>query len=150
MSKLLGLLDALESEIVDGKKVPLTEKVMVEEQDVMAIIDKMRAVIQSDDVIKQNIQVNTTSELSSAPNQATLKEQTSNDLEKAKKIKEGAQEYAQYILSNLQLIVTKMQNNLVKLEKNIEGGRKIIDERNNSEKDLKEEEFEKEILNEPL
>ena len=150
MSKLLGLLDALESEIVDGKKVPLTEKVMVEEQDVMAIIDKMRAVIQSDDVIKQNIQVNTTSELSSTPDQATIKEQTSNDLEKAKKIKEGAQEYAQYILSNLQLIVTKMQNNLVKLEKNIEGGRKIIDERNNSEKDLKQEEFEKEILNEPL
>ena len=150
MSKLLGLLDALESEIVDGKKVPLTEKVMVEEQDVMAIIDKMRAVIQSDDIIKQNIQVNTTSELSSTPDQATIKEQTSNDLEKAKKIKEGAQEYAQYILSNLQLIVTKMQNNLVKLEKNIEGGRKIIDERNNSEKDLKQEEFEKEILNEPL
>ncbi len=150
MSKLLGLLDALESEIVDGKKVPLTEKVMVEEQAVMAIIDKMRAVIQSDDVIKQNIQVNTTSELSLAPNQATIKEQTSNDLEKAKKIKEGAQEYAQYILSNLQLIVTKMQNNLVKLEKNIEGGRKIIDERNNSEKDLKQEEFGKEILNEPL
>ena len=33
------------------------------------------------------------------------------------KIKEGANEYADYILTSLQLTVTKMQNNLIKLEK---------------------------------
>ena len=42
MSKLLGLLDVLESKILEGKKVPLTEKVMVDEDEVMSIIDKIR------------------------------------------------------------------------------------------------------------
>ncbi|MBH37490.1 hypothetical protein CL658_00460 [bacterium] len=150
MNKLLGLLDVLESKILDGKKVPLTEKVMVNEEDIISIIDKIRAVLQSDDVIQNNIQVNRASEISETDSQLKPDIDKNSDIENAKKIKEGAQEYAQYILSNLQLIVTKMQNNLVKLEKNIEGGRKIIEERNNTEKGLKNEDFEKEILNETI
>ncbi|RAP27360.1 hypothetical protein DID74_00685 [Candidatus Marinamargulisbacteria bacterium SCGC AG-333-B06] len=150
MSKLLGLLDVLESKILDGKKVPLTEKVMVDEQDVISIIDKIRSVLQSDDVIQNNIQVKAVNEELSKTNRASIEAEKNSDIEKAKKIKEGAQEYAQYILSNLQLIVTKMQNNLVKLEKNIEGGRKIIEERNNVEDDIRNDVIEKEILNEPI
>ncbi|MAQ64946.1 MAG: hypothetical protein CMP21_07480 [Rickettsiales bacterium] len=150
MSKLLGLLDVLESKILEGKKVPLTEKVMVDEDEVMSIIDKIRSVLQSDDVIQNNIQIKPVNEFSSADNQASLDAEKNSEIEKAKKIKEGAQEYAQYILSNLQLIVTKMQNNLVKLEKNIEGGRKVIEERNSIEEDLKQEVLEKEILNDPI
>ena len=72
MSKLLGLLDVLESKILEGKKVPLTEKVMVDEDEVMSIIDKIRSVLQSDDVIQNNIQIKPVNEFSSADNQASL------------------------------------------------------------------------------
>ena len=150
MSKILGLLDVLESNILEGKKVPLTEKVMVDEKEIINIIDKIRSVVQSEDVIQHNIQVKPVDEFKAMQQQEKTDIQTNSEIEKAKKIKEGAQEYAQYILSNLQLIVTKMQNNLVKLEKNIEGGRKVIDERNSIETDLKDNVLEKEILNEPI
>ncbi len=150
MSKILGLLDVLESNILEGKKVPLTEKVMVDEKEIINIIDKIRSVVQSEDVIQHNIQVKPVDEFKAMQQQEKADIQTNSEIEKAKKIKEGAQEYAQYILSNLQLIVTKMQNNLVKLEKNIEGGRKVIDERNSIETDLKDNILEKEILNEPI
>ncbi len=150
MSKILGLLDVLESNVLEGKKVPLTEKVMVDEKEIINIIDKIRSVVQSGDVIQHNIQVKPVDEFKAMQQQEKADIQTNSEIEKAKKIKEGAQEYAQYILSNLQLIVTKMQNNLVKLEKNIEGGRKVIDERNSIETDLKDNILEKEILNEPI
>tara|TARA_B100000427_G_scaffold326200_1_gene334412 strand:- start:1916 stop:2368 length:453 start_codon:yes stop_codon:yes gene_type:complete len=150
VSKILGLLDVLESNILEGKKVPLTEKVMVDEKEIINIIDKIRSVVQSEDVIQHNIQVKPVDEFKAMQQQEKADIQTNSEIEKAKKIKEGAQEYAQYILSNLQLIVTKMQNNLVKLEKNIEGGRKVIDERNSIETDLKDNILEKEILNEPI
>ncbi len=150
MSKILGLLDVLESNVLEGKKVPLTEKVMVDEKEIINIIDKIRSVVQSEDVIQHNIQVKPVDEFKAMQQQEKADIQTNSEIEKAKKIKEGAQEYAQYILSNLQLIVTKMQNNLVKLEKNIEGGRKVIDERNSIETDLKDNILEKEILNEPI
>ena len=46
--------------------------------------------------------------------------------QKATKIKEGANDYADYVLANLQLTLTKMQKNLIHLEKNIESGRQIL------------------------
>jgi len=44
--EILGLLDALESMILDGTKIPLTRKVLIKEEEVLALIDKMRLVIQ--------------------------------------------------------------------------------------------------------
>ena len=63
------------------------------------------------------------------PNDIAHKQIIEKELEKIKKLREGADDYAQYVLSNLQLTVTKMQNNLAKLEKNIESGRKVIDDK---------------------
>jgi hypothetical protein len=44
--EILGLLDALEAMILDGTKIPLTKKVVINEDKVLAVIDKMRLVIQ--------------------------------------------------------------------------------------------------------
>ena len=45
MSEVLGLLDALEAVILDSKKVPLTDNVIVNEQKLIDIIDKLRTVV---------------------------------------------------------------------------------------------------------
>ena len=45
MSKLLGLLDALESVILEGPKVPLSNKLLVSEERVSEIIEKIRITI---------------------------------------------------------------------------------------------------------
>lgn len=44
--EILGLLDTLESMILDGAKIPLTKKILVDEEKVLAVIDKMRLVVQ--------------------------------------------------------------------------------------------------------
>ena len=43
------------------------------------------------------------------------------------KIKEGANAYADNVLANLQLMLTKLQKNLVRLEQNIESGRSVLE-----------------------
>ena len=44
--EILGLLDALESMILDGFKIPLTSKSVVNEEDLLNLIDKIRLVAQ--------------------------------------------------------------------------------------------------------
>ena len=139
MNKILGLLDALESNILNSKKVPLSNKVIIDENEIVEIIDKIRLVLKSDlELIKQSSQstekcndTNNNLELSEKRNQNDIahKQIIEKELEKIKKLKNGADDYAQYVLSNLQLTVTKMQNNLLKLEKNIESGKQVISEK---------------------
>jgi hypothetical protein len=151
-SKLLGLIDGLEAKVLESKKVPLTEKIMLEEQDIMMIIDKIRSILNSEEFISPEIQKQPDIPIvaTDAPTQNNLKSKVNQELAQAQKIKDGAQDYAQYVLNNLQLAVTKMQNNLVKLEKNIESGRKVIEEKNKEVTGIKHEILEKEILNESI
>ena len=137
MNELLGMLDALEAIILDAKKVPLTEKVVVEEARMIDVIDKIRSFVKSKgDVIKEKVEYDTLNEeiqIENAESKQVDASEVERELAKATKIKKGAQDYATFILSNLQLTVTKMQNNLIKLEKNIESGRDMIDKKNNAD-----------------
>ena len=44
-------------------------------------------------------------------------------------MKQDANEYADGILSRLQLLVTKLQKNVIKIESNITEGRKLIEQK---------------------
>jgi len=44
--EILGLLDTLESMILDGFKIPMTKKIIVNEEKVLSVIDKIRLVVQ--------------------------------------------------------------------------------------------------------
>jgi|GEM_PF-363994 len=44
--EILGLIDALESIILDGFKIPLTKKTVVNEEKILAVVDKIRLVVQ--------------------------------------------------------------------------------------------------------
>lgn len=134
MSELLGLLDALEAVILDSKKVPLTDNVIVNEKKLIDIIDKVRTVVKTKgDILKEKYQMqNEVRSTEPIPNENITLSDIEKEMQKAKKIKQGAQDYAAFVLSNLQLTVTKMQNNLIKLEKNIESGREVIEKKNDS------------------
>lgn len=55
--EILGLLDTLESVILDSFKIPLTRKTIVNEGEILALIDKIRLVAQSgEDFAKKAIQ----------------------------------------------------------------------------------------------
>ena len=54
--EILGLLDTLESVILDSFKIPLTGKVLVDEQKVLSLLEKVRLVAQrGDGVVRQAI-----------------------------------------------------------------------------------------------
>ncbi len=147
MNKVLGLLDALEAIILDSKKIPMTDKVVVVEKQVIDVLDKIRLVLKSEeDVVEKTVDI--AQEKPTPIISSTVENTTEEELEKAKKIKKGAEDYANYVLTNLQLAVTKMQTNLVKLEKNIESSRKVIDEKQNkiNEVEEKTEEYNEQAL----
>lgn len=154
MNNVLGLIDALEALILDGKKVPFSDKVMISEKEVLRLLDKVRLVINSDDdVIRQSVEVVQAqdSSVSQEPLAVSDNEEPAQkvvDYEKiladamkeASTIKVGANEYADNMLANLQLLLVKMQKNLISLERNIENGRKVIDQTKQQEQEIETDE----------
>ena len=121
MSEILGLLDALESVVLESKKIPLTENIILEERKVIDLIDKIRITVNSNgNNVRKTVDINEESSNQSDDiviDKLKPTQKESDILEEAKKIKEGASEYAEYVLTSLQLTITKMQNNLIKLER---------------------------------
>ncbi|RAP32858.1 hypothetical protein DID75_03825 [Candidatus Marinamargulisbacteria bacterium SCGC AG-410-N11] len=137
MSKLLGLIDSLEACILESSKIPMTNKVVLEEDIILDIINKLRIVTsQTDDHVVMNSIDCTVKENKLSKEDEHLKQETNtinNDIEQAENIKKGANEYADFVLSNLQLVVTKLQKDIVKLERNIDNGRRVIGEKKRSD-----------------
>lgn len=137
MEHIYGMLDALESIVLDGKKVPFSDKILLDEKQLLSLIDKIRLSIKSEaEVIKNSLSRNAKAIEKEAPVSKIETPQISTEesiLENAYKeagsIRKGADEYADFVLANLQLMVTKMQSNIVKMEKNMTGGRKSLEEK---------------------
>jgi len=112
--ELLGLLDTLESMILDGMKVPFTKKIMVDEEKLLAVIDKIRLVIQGgSDYARKAIARD------EGKGQAVESEERSHEESKAvevieqayqmaKEVREGADRYADEILANLEATSTRI------------------------------------------
>jgi len=112
--KVLGLLDTLESVILEGFKIPLSKKTVVEEEKLLSIIDKIRLVIQSGDDFpspqKQNASEN--SQMIPETVVSVDKSNAADVLEQAyklaKEVREGADKYADEVLSNMELTTTRV------------------------------------------
>ena len=128
MSELLGLLASLEAMVIAGKKVPLTDKVVLEERKVLQLLDKIKLAIQSQDLIRKTVDITKHEEVKVEHHRLGSNSPVVIDAtEKADQIKKGANEYADYVLANLQLMLIKIQKDLIKLEKNIESGRELLE-----------------------
>jgi len=109
--KILGLLDTLESLILDGFKIPLTKKTIVNEEQILSIIDKIRLVVQGGEdfgkhsVTESEVQVSKTEESKESVKATDVLQQA---YQLAKEIREGADKYADEMLSNLELTTTRI------------------------------------------
>ncbi len=146
--EILGLLDSLEEAILNGVKIPLTKKILLNEEEILTLIDKIRLVAQggsnfakkaidkdrnkvdSEPIAQsqqtiQNIQQEQPmiQEFVSDKNKAA--EIIQNAYQLAKEIREGADKYADEILSNLELTSTRILRTIKagrdRLEKNVQG-----------------------------
>jgi cell division septum initiation protein DivIVA len=109
--KILGLLDTLESLILDGFKIPLTKKTIVNEEQILSIIDKIRLVVQGGEdfgkhsAMESEVQVTKAEETKESVKATDVLQQA---YQLAKEIREGADKYADEMLSNLELTTTRI------------------------------------------
>ncbi len=121
--EILGLLDTLESMILEGFRIPLTKKTVINEEKVLQVVDKIRLVAQGGgDLVKNAIGKRT-----APPKQETIEfAEAREEVEKVKKglpavdsedrateiiesaykiakeVRMGADKYADEVLSNLE------------------------------------------------
>jgi hypothetical protein len=130
MSEILGIVDAIEAAIMEGKRLPFTDKVVLHEGQLLILIDKLRIVAKNDtNTVRKAVEVGGLPEEDTTKISHGLSH--SPDLSKAHadalRIREDAAIYADNVLAHLQLLVTKMQKNIIKLEQNLESGRSMMD-----------------------
>ncbi|PIS29979.1 hypothetical protein COT42_03805 [Candidatus Saganbacteria bacterium CG08_land_8_20_14_0_20_45_16] len=126
--EILGLLDALESMILDGTKIPLTKKVLINEEAILGVIDKMRLVIQGGGkfakealVSKQrgeSVEIVVEGEKLATDRPSLVDCRSAEETkavevlqqayQMAKEIREGADKYADEILANLEATSTRI------------------------------------------
>ena len=143
MNQLLGLLDSLEASLLEGKKIPLTRMTIIHEKELLSLVDKMRSVLMSNGrgariAVEQGQQGDSRVEENDV-NSVTAEGASPVDRQDySDKITTGANDYAENVLANLQLVLTKMQKEIVRLERSVESGRKVLDQ----QKDQYKEELE--------
>ena len=127
-AKFLGMVESLEAMLIDGKKMPLTDLVMVDEKKALLMIERLKAELKSwspEDAPQ-----------AASPPEPVAEAQTDIDIDalikQADKIKLDANQYADNVLAKLVLLVTKLQKNLVGMERTLENGRNMIQKGDNS------------------
>jgi len=125
--EILGLIDTLESMILEGFRIPLSKKTVIDEERVLLVIDKIRLVVQGGgDVVRTKIGMR--SAVATQPRQETIDsavarkelervkeniphalasdekatEVIENAYKIAKEVRMGADKYADEVLSNLE------------------------------------------------
>lgn len=121
--EILGLLDALESMLLDGFKIPLTKKTLVNEERILSVIDKMRMVIQGGGGFAKKALSGEEAEAQAGkaapqkerpqavqpmPDNTKAAEIVQQAYQIAKEVREGADKYADEVLSNLELTSTRV------------------------------------------
>ena len=152
MNEILGLIDSVEATILEGKKVPFSEKVILDERKLLILIDKLRLVIKNDSsMIRRSIEqapmgssdpasvipvasgYSVSGESSGTIHPDVLKQAE----EESVRVRRSADEYADNVLAHLQMLVTRVQKNLIKLEQSIDSGREHLDSRRNESENLR-------------
>ncbi|MEK9658166.1 MAG: hypothetical protein VW378_07355 [bacterium] len=158
MDKFLGLIDALEALVMDSKRIPLTSKVILEEHRLFDLTSKMRDLIKNKgNILPKSVMTDTepvpqleSEEVSFALNtqKGWVKSKETQDLmqsayEQMESMKAGSKKYADDVLANLQLVITKMQTDILRMKNTIENGRQYIEnkdkEKNNAPMDIKQD-----------
>ena len=141
LSEVLGIIDSLEATILESKKVPFSDKIILNEKEVLSLVDKVRIAIKAQGrMIRDEIEI--------MPNQAqniavssppSSQETTNSQLISQKEqefelVKKEARSYAEDVLGGLHSMVAKMQYNLSRLETSLEHSRGAISGNNMNQK----------------
>jgi hypothetical protein len=133
MSELMGMLDVLDSFVAGGSRIPMTGKIVLEEQPLVQILRRLRHVLENGErTIRQTIEVSADVAMTrpQPPGMSALEIDSLPVLEdaarRAAEMRQGAREYADQVLANLELVVAKLSKEVAKVERHIQNGRATI------------------------
>ena len=127
MDKIKGIVFLLESLIKSSKKQFLSKQILIDPVEMQGLLDKLSDAINELEH-SQNQEPVTVS--SPQPEDVINDQAAVVDIQKEMiRLKKDANEYADGVLSRLQLAVTKLQQNVIKMETNIAEGRKLIQQK---------------------
>lgn len=118
--RLLGIVDAIESTILDAKRAPFSQnKIVLEEKVILDLLHKLKTAIETegrsitdkmgnlDQVVTQHLSAPAVRpDLQNHPDSHAAKKYASD-------IKAGADKYAMEILSQLELLTTRIHNQIL-------------------------------------
>jgi hypothetical protein len=119
--EILGLIDTLESMVLDSTRVPFTRKLLVDEEKVLKLIDKIRIVVQGgggvvrtaiggkgESPAQQDAKAEPTEGERRTQGESKAVEVIEQAYQMAKEIREGADKYADEVLANLESTSTRV------------------------------------------
>lgn len=128
MDKIKGIVFLIESLIKSSKKQMLSKHVIIDPAEIKSLLDKLSDAIQEyEDNHSQESIVSPVS--TEQPQESNDQTSVINIQKEMIRLKKDANDYADGVLSRLQLAVTKLQQNVIKIETNIAEGRKLIQQK---------------------
>ena len=130
--EVLGVIDALEATLLSGSRIPLTDKIVIEEHKIIPILDRLRELVRQGEGAAQAQLAGGIKSAGSKADRIILDTMDNSDeivsaaYQRAQEIKRGADEYSDQVLANLQVTLTKMQRNIIKMEQTVDNGRKRL------------------------
>ena len=124
-SQLLGLIDAIESTLLDSKRIPLTDQMIISEKVILPMLQKLRQLAQNETSIPKRLQTSQRDfEKPQKPKYdvgaSALSPEARSIIEKAKKIESGADHYAHEVLTQLQIVATLILRQIKNSKKQLE------------------------------
>ena len=110
MSELLGVLESLETMILDAKRLPFTNKVVIPDQDLLHFVDKLRILAKTEQLAMTVNDDDSSQSTSKEMDGLSQLDDLIQAKEEAKKITSGANEYAYWC--NEAVFNGAIQNNI--------------------------------------
>ena len=132
-AELLGIIDSLEATILEASKMPFSNKIVIDEKDLLILIDKIRISLKSQrHSIREEVEVSSFSSLKPQSAEPVAQQDAiSENMMKQRQleyetVKHDAREYADNVLAGLHSVVAKMQYNLTRLDASLQQSRETI------------------------
>ena len=128
MDNIKGIIFSLEALFKSAKKKMFSDHIMVDSRQLFMLLDKLKDAVEECE-LNQSQQMEGAFDHYQTDETSSDKEVVIDAQKLAFKMKQESNEYADNILSRLQLVVTKLQKNIIKIESNITEGRKLIEQK---------------------
>ncbi|MGC6367256.1 MAG: hypothetical protein ACON35_04575 [Candidatus Marinamargulisbacteria bacterium] len=130
MDKIKGVVFLIESLIKSSKKQLLSKQILIDPDELGGLLNKLTEAIDEYELSNRSSDQGLNTDHLNNPSTPVIDQPDIIDIQKEMiRLKKDANDYADSVLSRLQLAVTKLQQNVIKMETNITEGRKLIQQK---------------------